>query len=468
MQRWTDFRNKALIGYAAITLLLAGGMALTIDRLDGMADVQVARLRAEENGITLAERLRWNSELLVSDGRGYLLSGEPNLLKEFREREVDFDASLRALKGATLSPAGGALVQEVERAAARFGRAQAELMHARQLPDGNGSLSRRFELELLPLRHELERTLARLIDHKHNALGEVYARAQDDRTRLVIWMYVLAGVLVSAGIGLAWHFSKLLVRSYRKEQEALDAAHEALAARNELMGIVAHDLRNPLNAIALKAGVLRMRAESEQTRQQAASIENVTSRMAELIASMLDVTTLEAGRFSVKPALCDVDSLVRDVMEMFSSLSASRQVELKLERPERGLEILADRERLIQVLSNLLGNALKFTSEGGTSCSPSNGRELRFASPSQIRGPGITAEHLPHVFDRLWKHDATGMKGTGLGLFIAKSIVDAHGGRIWVESQPERGAKFHFTLPTAESTQTLTRPAQALHQGSPP
>jgi signal transduction histidine kinase len=133
---------------------------------------------------------------------------------------------------------------------------------------------------------------------------------------------------------------------------------------------------------------------------------------------------------------------------MFDSLAASKQVRFEQIAKEPDLAILADRERVLQVLSNLIGNALKFTPPGGnvTLSIEREGPMARFGVLDT--GPGIASDNLPHVFERFWR-ETPAEKGTGLGLFIAKGIVDAHGGRIWVESEVGRGTRFYFTLPIA-------------------
>ena len=172
--------------------------------------------------------------------------------------------------------------------------------------------------------------------------------------------------------------------------------------------------------------------------------------MEHLIKSMLDVATIEAGTFSVVPVPCTIEDLLRETMEMFANLATSKQVRLEQMVKTPGLAVEADHERVLQVFSNLVGNALKFTPQGGcvTIAAEPQGAMVRFAVLDT--GPGIAPEHLPRVFDRFWKKETSGTKGTGLGLFIAKGIVDAHGGRIWVESRIGQGTAFYFTLPLAE------------------
>jgi signal transduction histidine kinase len=204
----------------------------------------------------------------------------------------------------------------------------------------------------------------------------------------------------------------------------------------------------------MKAALLRRTAESAKTRERAESIENVTRRMEYLIKSMLDVTTMEAGRFSVTPVRCDVKSLLRETSEIFETLAGSKQIQLQQKEAEPGLVVHAERERVLQVLSNLLGNALKFTPPGGNVvlAIARHDEGVRFTVADT--GPGIPDQYLPHIFDRFWKAEARGKTGTGLGLFIAKRIVEAHGGRIWAESEPGHGATVSFTLPIADAYAT--------------
>ncbi|WP_437815929.1 ATP-binding protein [Sorangium sp. So ce1078] len=467
----TRFEATARMGYAILTLLLAVGMAFSIRRFSSVADAQIDRLSAKEHEITLVERLRWSSELIVSHGRGYLVSGNPELLAAADDARARFRENVRVLRSRPLSPTGLQLVAEAEREAGRFMRLQGELLAARQASEDTRLIARRFDEELLPLRRDLDRSLARLIEHKVSIVEDIYDDARAERAALVVRLYSLLGLLTSAGLGIAWYFTRRLGGSYNQVREAREAARKAVTARDDLMGIMAHDLRNPLSAITLKAARLRRTADSEGVRQQAESIEHVAKRMERLIRTMLDAATMEAYKFSVTPAPCAVADLLSETLELFGSLAESKQVRFEQSVNEPGLVICAERDRVLQVLSNLLGNALKFTPRGGrvTLSVDKEGTMARFAVVDT--GPGIPRENLSSIFERFWKDVAPGEKGTGLGLYIAKGIVDAHGGRIWVESEVGGGARFYFTLPIAEAA-ALRAPAAeeapALSAGSDP
>lgn len=440
----------AMGGFAILAVLLAFGMAFSIHHFATEANRQVARIRLEEDETTMVERLRWIASLMVSSGRGYLLSGDPALVERVEQSRQEFDQTLGELRSQLLSPAGRALADQTEQAALKFTRVQQELMDARKHSGETQQLARRFEEELLPLSRELNASLARLVEHKELHLSAQYEDLRADRAQLVTRLYGLLALLLVTSVGVGWYFARRLGRSLHQERLALETARKALAARDELMGVVAHDLRNPLGAITMKAALLRRAADAEQTRQQAESIENIALRMEYLIKTMLDVSTLEAGKFSVVPSRCPVAELLGETREMFAMVAASKQVRFEQTVQEPGLAVHAERDRVLQVLSNLIGNALKFTPPGGRVLLTveRQGAFVRFGVLDT--GTGISREKLEHVFDRFWS-DSPEKKGTGLGLFIAKGVVDAHGGSIWVDSELGRGTRFYFTLPISQT-----------------
>jgi signal transduction histidine kinase len=454
--RSDSLRAKAMAGYAAVILLLAAGMVFAIRRLDVLTTAEVAHIRAREKEITHAERLRWTGELIVSDGRGYLVSGEPELRARLAQAATEFDRAVDALAVEGLTPEGASLTASAKEAARAFRQRQAELLAARDRGEDVRALARRFEAELLPLRRELALSLDRLASRKQWVIEQAYEIGESNRANLTFAMYGLLGVLLTAGLGMAWLFTGMLARSHRETEAALQAARRAVAARDELSGIVAHDLRNPVGAIMMKAALLKRHVDSDKAREHADSIVSLTSQMEHLIRTMLDVAIIEAGRFSVTATTCDVGDLLGEAFDMFGSLCAPKGIRLERRRLEPGLRVTADRARVLQCLSNLLGNALKFTPEGGEVIlrAERQGPMVRFEV--EDTGPGIPRENLPHLFERFWKDETGGHQGTGLGLFIAYGIVNAHGGRIWAESEPGRGATFCFTLPAAPADRAAT------------
>ncbi len=231
------------------------------------------------------------------------------------------------------------------------------------------------------------------------------------------------------------------------------AAQEATRARDDLVAIVSHDLRNPIHTIHMAASFLLDIAPAEdrrlQARRQLEVIQRSATRANRLIQDLLDVARIQAGGLAVDPVPVEVKSLVQEAVESATPLASAAQLKVESDVADQALRVSSDRERVLQVFANLIGNAIKFTPKGGeirilATCENS---EIRFVVADT--GPGIPPEHLNHVFDRYWQAKSTAKLGTGLGLSIAKGIVEAHGGRIWVESPPNRGAQFNFTLPVA-------------------
>ena len=439
--------TKARLGYLLVAVVLAAGMVFSVHQLSSLAEDELARISAQQREIALAERMRRNGELIVSSGRGYLVSGDSTLLEELQTAKARFDENLSALRTQPLDVEATKLVTHVDQITESLMEIQQQLIDARQRETDGVDLLRRFDRDLHPASRELANTLNDLVEHEEAQLESFYREAHGERGELEAWLDGLVGVLVLLGFAVAWYFGNLVTRAYRQEQAALETARAALAARDELLAIVAHDLRNPLGAITMRAAMLRQQAGTDKGRQQAETIENIAMRMGHQIRTMLDVTAIEAGRFSVIPARCELDDLARETIELFEPVARSKQVWLALKVEAPGIVVHAERERIAQVLSNLLTNALKYTPPGGhiTIAVDRHGGEAQIGVLDT--GHGIPHENQVHVFDRFWHDEAAGKKSTGLGLFIARGIVEAHGGHIWLESEPGHGARFYFTLP---------------------
>jgi signal transduction histidine kinase len=171
--------------------------------------------------------------------------------------------------------------------------------------------------------------------------------------------------------------------------------------------------------------------------------------MNRLIQNLLDVTRLEASRFLTKPERVSVLEIMRDVLAIETPLASLASVELRSDKSSDIPDVWADRDRLVQIFDNLIGNAVKFTKPGGSIAlgAIAHAGEVRFHV--EDTGCGIAADQVPHVFDRFWQAPGAARRGAGLGLTIVKGIVEAHGGRVWVQSEPAQGSTFFFTIPTA-------------------
>ena len=226
-------------------------------------------------------------------------------------------------------------------------------------------------------------------------------------------------------------------------------AEEATRDRDELLAIVAHDLRNPLSTVTMASTLLLEAATTDDQRKHCGMVRRAADRMNRLIEDLLEVSRIKRGSLSIEPAAQMVGPLIREAVAMLTPLAAAGGITLEADVPGDVPPCRLDATRILQVLSNLIGNALKFTPRGGhvrVGVALAAG-DLRIAVSDT--GPGIPPDQIPHVFGRFWQASDADRRGIGLGLSIVRGIVDAHGGRVWVESEVGAGSTFYFTLPLA-------------------
>jgi signal transduction histidine kinase/DNA-binding response OmpR family regulator len=223
-------------------------------------------------------------------------------------------------------------------------------------------------------------------------------------------------------------------------------AQQASAERDEMLAIVAHDLRNPLNTIRMGVDALDEETDAVARRRYLEIVQRATGRMHQLIQDLLEVTRIRSNKLALELRTESVSPLLSEAVMLLRPLADAARVQLEVDACADLPPVLMDSSRILQVLSNLVGNAIKFTPEGGS---------IRIgceAAPDEVvlaisdTGPGIPPERIPHIFGRFWQAQDSDRRGIGLGLSIARGIADAHGGRIWVESRMGEGSTFYFTL----------------------
>ncbi len=274
------------------------------------------------------------------------------------------------------------------------------------------------------------------ICHQREAADEKLGDERQERTRALAALFAMERELTD---------QHLLAERTR--------ADLALNNRDDFLGMVAHDLRGFMSAIAYRAMTLvREAGEGDaggRSRQLAKGIQRSTAAMGRLVADLLDIASIEAGRLRVEIVSGDVASVLRDALEPFRSAAEAKGITLALEESPQTVSALFDHDRVIQVLGNLVSNSIKFT--------PSGGRiSLRLAVLGEevqltVRdtGAGVPADQLEAIFERFTQLERTDRRGLGLGLYIAKCLVEAQQGRIWASSEAGAGSSLSFTLPLA-------------------
>ena len=247
-------------------------------------------------------------------------------------------------------------------------------------------------------------------------------------------------------LGLRIKFAIRIGQAEAESARSVDRANRAARARDEILAVVSHDLRSPLHAISLACEALRDEITGGATRYLGA-IERATTRAERLISDLLEASAIENGAINLATAAIDAAALVRQAAADYELLAKETGAKIESRLPREQVSVKADRDRVLQVLGNLIGNSLKHAKGTPIELTLEEvEREAVFAV--RDRGPGIPPGELPHVFDRYWTGRAR-KGGAGLGLAIAKGIVAAHGGHIGVDSKLGDGARFWFTLPLA-------------------
>ena len=236
-----------------------------------------------------------------------------------------------------------------------------------------------------------------------------------------------------------------------REQERHQKTKAALTTREEFLAIVSHDLRNPLNNISLATqNLLEEPGVATDVKEIASSIGRSAGEMLRLIEDLLDIERIAVGKLTLHFEEHDVSEIIKQAVEQLQGAAASKGVTLEAEPQDVCGYVVCDRSRIMQVLSNLIGNAIKFTPAKGQICvscqrAGPEGGEVRISVSDT--GEGIAPEKIKTIFERFSQIHNQDRRGIGLGLYIAKMMVEEHPGRLWVESKLGEGSTFHFTLP---------------------
>ena len=289
------------------------------------------------------------------------------------------------------------------------------------------------EPHLASLRAERIRSIAFIpIIHHGNLLGRFMVYS--DLPQRFVARDVAIVTAVASHVGYAIERS----RAQEREKKARMDAEDASRAREDILSVVSHDLRNPLSAILMASGSLA-RVEGDdpkaaRIKTHAQRISRNVERMARLIDDLIDFSAVSSGRLPLKKADHAPTSILNAVLDIFQPLVDARGVKLEAAVGQELPQLTCDHDRIVQAISNHVSNALKVTEPGGsiTVSAKLVDRDIVFAVADT--GPGIKPDELAHVFDRYWRSASASYKGTGLGLSIAKGIVEAHGGQIWAKS----------------------------------
>jgi signal transduction histidine kinase len=278
------------------------------------------------------------------------------------------------------------------------------------------------------------------------------------RERRLIDQIVAAAPGMAARLRRARGLSDACLRGERQQnledlssaERARDSADAALTDREELLAVFGHDMRSLMSVLSVNAEMAA--GESPNGPESLESFQRTVRQMDRLISNVLDLARLRAGKFNVVLDKRNASDLVGEAVDVFRPLASARSVSLEARLPESEIPVRVDPDRIFQVLSNLVSNAIKVTPRGGQISLSAARRDRHVQIAVQDTGRGIAETDLHRLFSPFCQLGRGDRNGLGLGLFISKSIVQAHGGTIWAESRVGSGSTFFFTVPAARQS----------------
>ncbi|HTR51909.1 MAG TPA: ATP-binding protein [Kofleriaceae bacterium] len=442
-RRWImGFRRQLWVGYSASFLITLAAGTLAVAALQVVAARQSRLAREYADELVQVERLRYQAERVIATTRGYLLTRDLDARDRVTSAVVELDARLDEVELASNAPARRLELVAIREAAYRY------VEVAGSIVADAAAHPRIVDRDMRAPREALRIQLEELAHGERGAFEDALADARDGARRAGLLVGLTAGLGLALSALVAAAVMRRTSRQWVAEHRALDEAWDAAAARQEALAIVSHDLRGPLTTIVMGTDVLSGSVSKGREARIVNMVRVATDRMKHLVDQLLDAAQLDAGKLQLELADCEVEALLRLPVELLAPQAAHASVDLEVVPAREHLTVRADRERILQVLINLIGNALKFSPKETTVSVRAEACPDGVQFSVEDQGPGIHSDQLAHVFERFW-HGAPKASdaSVGLGLYICKKLVEAHGGRIWVDSSPGSGSRFRVVLP---------------------
>ncbi len=434
------FERKIYLALALTFLIIGAVIASSFFSTRELMKANDALVNEHSEELVLAERLRYLIEKPMMLVPLYVLSRDPQIPLELKLAHEQSNSLLEKIGENKETERVLYLIQSIKDADHVLYSLEGERIELRMAGTPIQKIRKFFDEEVRPLTSSIRARLEELVSIKTEEL-----RASKVESARISEEIVRELVVTSLTALLLAVLVVIFIMRAITQKRAADAARERLLnARKEIIEVVAHDLKSPLATVTMS---LNMALEDGETETMIRIAQRCTASMGRLIDDLLDHSKIEAGKFVVDCELRDLNECVRAIAENFAPITKQKSIGLKFV-PAGDLALFKfDEGRIGQVVSNLIGNAIKFSPKQGEILAQvrcERGQAIVKVSDS---GPGIERKALNHIFDRYWQVRASAAMGTGLGLAIAKGIVEAHGGKIWVESELGRGTDFSFSLP---------------------
>jgi signal transduction histidine kinase len=433
------FRKQLVGGLAvqiALILIVCAVSAFTLHRVTREARRDTLQTLEDVRGI---HQVHTQIEELVASARGFLITGDSSLLDRVDVLGRELDAGLDALAHDTETTAE---LAELSRRLHEYSAAITVAVRERERVKDLAALELLYDRRLAPLRDLLEQAFDHLEGAKSQRLAVRMAAHEGLSFTTVLAVSIAALIAIALSVAVGVIVIRRTSSQYRQIQRANDAANEAAAHRKELLDIVSHDLRAPLNTIVLGIDALR-----DEQLPQLRILEHAARSMERLVNDLLDTARAETKGLPLELAANDSQQLLELAVELFAARAERAGVELRIDHPSH-VSVVADRDRVLQILANLIANALKVTPRGGVIVLAADPTPDGIRFSVRDSGPGLDTDNIPDLFEAYRQGNTAWRRGSlGLGLYISKTLTHAHGGKIGVDTHRHDGSTFWFELP---------------------
>jgi signal transduction histidine kinase len=452
------FNRKLFAGIGLILILIIPILGASLYSLYRVVSDQDELIAVYTEELLLARDLR---RLVTQQDAAmpvFILTGDESVLNEFKRANANFITTMNRLDTKARDQESIFMLAEIRRVHKELYGLSLPGIELKRTGSSVAAVTAYFRERVA----QKATLLSEQMDKFVKKIGDAYEVEKTGNVRnsgRIFKILAVASVLTlffcAAVTGLLFNLIRQK-RAYDETNELLVVRERQLSqARKDTLEVVAHDLKNPLASIKLstQAALSKLQKNPSEASNLVKSLEvtlKSSNSMQRLIDDLLDHAKVESGSLVLERVDCEVETFLHALMFRFEPIAAGKKIELRCKVEGNLLPLCVDEGRFEQVLSNLIGNALKFTPTGGkvhVMAAPNNHNIYFSVSDS---GPGMTKDQCAHVFERYWQVRETASQGTGLGLAIAKAIVQAHGGKIWVESELGKGSTFFFSIPVSK------------------
>ena len=452
------FERRVFFGFLITVVAFLPLVCVSFFALHRIVEEEKDLILTNSQQVYLSEHLRYLFSSQSAMMPVYVLTGDVEFIKAAAAQHERMQEVLSDLLKIETDPQSLGLISKIQAKTNDLFSLATPGLALRKKGASSAAVNHYFSEKAAPRNREIGTLLRELGDRERVDLEAAEARV----TRTVDWVIGVLSFLALFALVLVSIIGRLIVKALKQkrifdenQQSLLEQEQRMSQARKEAVEIVAHDLKNPLGTISMSLDLMLEDSDqfAEEFKTGLQIAQRSTESMGRLIKDILDHAKIEADHLVLEKVSSNVQKLLADLSLRFQQQAGAKNLQFLTSVPTSLPFVDCDLGRLEQVITNLVGNAIKFTPGGGKVLISAEVRKSDLTIGVEDSGPGLEPAELEHVFERFWQVRKTAKQGTGLGLAICKAIIEKHGGKIWVESQKGRGSRFSFSLPLAMQSQ---------------